>query len=348
MSNIIQSPNMNLPVPVVGQELGPQYASDVNNCMGLIDSHNHSFGQGVQVSPDGLNINSDLSIQGNNLTNIRAVRFNSQLTTIPSVSPEINECYVTAGDLYFNDGFNNIVRITQSGGVAGSPGSISGLVSPASASYNPGTSTFTWQSAANTSAAMDNGPITIRNIVAASPGITIQAPNSLVTPYTLTLPVVLPVSKQYMTLDNSGNISTTPVPSVNYVISPGCGVFFTTSNLLVPVTNLSVTITTSGGPVIVGLTPDPTTPTSPAEMGGTSTSLGWSSEWSIFRDGSQTFSYRQTQSSPSGSSTGSSPPSIIFGFDAVSPGTYTYTFNAAAEATTAFIHYTSLYAYELK
>ncbi len=67
MADNVISPNMTLPVPVVGTSLGSQYAYDVNNCMGLIDSHDHSFGKGVQITPNGLNISTDLPINNNNV-----------------------------------------------------------------------------------------------------------------------------------------------------------------------------------------------------------------------------------------------------------------------------------------
>ena len=38
------SPNMNLPIPIVGQEVGPAWANDLNGCMSIIDGHNHTVG----------------------------------------------------------------------------------------------------------------------------------------------------------------------------------------------------------------------------------------------------------------------------------------------------------------
>src|ERR1700722_8592937 len=183
MSYTTISSNMFLPVPDVSLEPGPQYAADINNCLGLVDSHDHSFGKGVLITPNGLNINIDLNIQGNNLTNIRAVRFTPQSTTIPATSPDIDELYVSGADLYYNDGNNNIVRITQSGGVAGTPGSISGLASPASASYSSATSTFTFQSNANTPANINAGNIIIGNVVANSPTVTLAPRNAIASSY---------------------------------------------------------------------------------------------------------------------------------------------------------------------
>lgn len=199
------SPNMNLPVPVVGQEPGPDYANDVNNSLNIVDGHNHSTGYGVQITPTGLDINADLPINNNNLTLVRTLRLMPQVST-PAGPLDLGALYETGVDLYYIDGAGNNVRITQGGSVAGAPGSISNLVSPASASYNSGSSTFVWQSAVNTPANMDFAAATLRNLVANSKGLTLAPPNAMAADYTLVLPP-LPLSQKIMTLDASGNIT---------------------------------------------------------------------------------------------------------------------------------------------
>lgn len=199
------SPNMNLPVPVVGQEPGPDYANDVNNSLNIVDGHNHSTGYGVQITPTGLDINADLPINNNNLTLVRTLRLMPQVST-PIGPLDLGALYETGVDLYYIDGAGNNVRITQGGSVAGAPGSISNLVSPASASYNAGSSTFVWQSAVSTPANMDFAAATLRNLVANSKGLTLQPPAAMASDYTLVLPP-LPVSQKIMTLDASGNIT---------------------------------------------------------------------------------------------------------------------------------------------
>jgi hypothetical protein len=202
------SPNMQLPVPVVGVDPGPDWATQINNCLALIDSHTHVTGQGVQITPSGLDINADLSIGGNNLTLVRSTRFQNQATTLSGVT-DLNCVYSsgTAGDLYYNDGSGNIIRLTQSGSIVGTTGSIGGLVSPASATYVPATQTFVWQSAANTAANMDCGSVILRNITASSYGLTLAPPSSLALNYTVTLPAIPAASGNFLTIDTSGNIS---------------------------------------------------------------------------------------------------------------------------------------------
>lgn len=195
---------MSLPVPVVGQEPGPQFATDVNASLTIIDSHNHTNGSGVQIPPAGLNINSDLSFGSNNAINLRSTRYTSQASPL-ALAADLQCLYVSGVDLYYNDSNGNQVRITQSGAVSGTPGSIANLVAPASASYNALSSTFVWQSAANTAANMDAASYILRNLTANSFGVTLSPPNALAADYTVVLPA-LPVSQSFLTIDASGNM----------------------------------------------------------------------------------------------------------------------------------------------
>ena len=206
MPNTIPSANMNMPVPVVGVDPGPDYATDVNQCITILDAHDHSAGYGVQITPAGLNINADLSMQSNDLILIRSTRWDAQGAALSDPS-DLGCAYVNGVDLYFNDMNGNQIQITSGGAVAGTPGSISGLVSPASASYVGGSGTFVWKSTATTPANLDCAAITIREQVASPNGITIESPSSLGANYTMVLPTALPAGQRFMTLDNGGNIA---------------------------------------------------------------------------------------------------------------------------------------------
>lgn len=280
MPNFITSPNMSLPVPVVGTDPGPDWANNLNASLAIIDSHSHAAGSGVQINPSGINITTDLPYNSNNAISLRSARFSPQSILVGAA--DLDCLFVNGVDLYYNDGAGNHVRITQSGGVAGSPGSIGGLSSPASANYSSGPGTFIWQSAANTAANMDMASIIIRDQVAASNGITINAPVSLAANYSLTLPASLPGATSFMTLSSSGNIASGPsvaagitnanianqtitqvllasratgttVAAGGVAVSGSSGAFATSSASPVNVTNLSVTITTTGRPVWVFL-----------------------------------------------------------------------------------------------
>lgn len=229
MSNTTPSPNMNLPVPIVGSDPGPTWASDLNSCLALIDSHTHTSGSGVQITPSGMNISGDLSMSNNNLTLCRSTRYQVQGSTL-SASADVGCTYVTGVDLYYRDVSGNNVRITQSGGVAGSPGSIGSLSSPATATYVSANATFVWQSDANTSANLDCASLLIRNLVASSYALTLAPPNAMGANYTLTLPSV-PAQTNVMTLDASGSMGSITYDAVGAAMtSTGANAIAATSS----------------------------------------------------------------------------------------------------------------------
>ena len=206
--SVTNTPNMNLPMPVVGSEDGPQYAVDVNSCFTLLDQHDHTPGKGVAITPSGININSALTFNNNFLTSVAGVTFTAQSST-----PAVGTIYENGVDLYYVDGNGNNVRMTQGGNVAGSSGSISGLNSPASASYNSGTSTFIWQSNTGIAANMDAGALLMRNLSPNSTfALTLQPPAGLSSNYAITLPT-LPLANAFLTIDTSGNVSASPALS---------------------------------------------------------------------------------------------------------------------------------------
>lgn len=292
MADVIISPNMSLPVPIVGVDPGPQYGVDLNSCLALIDAHDHSAGNGVAITPSGLNINSDLTMNQNDLTQSRSVRFYPQSVAL-SDPTDIGCLYEVADDLYYNDGSGNQVRITQSGAVAGTPGSIANLVAPATATYVSGSETFVWQSDVNVSASLDARNVILRNSSASSKGLTLSPPNAMGADFSLVLPS-LPASQKIMSLDASGNIgavygvdnSTIEISANNIQVKSGGitttqiasnagilksqlaslaqqtsavgGAQTTTSTTFVNMTSMTQTITTSGRPVFIFMGPGTT------------------------------------------------------------------------------------------
>ena len=196
------TPNMSLTIPVVSGTPGPTYAQEINNDLSILDGHDHSPGSGTVIPSDGININASLPFNGNSAITLLSTRY------VPQGSPQsaANSLSVGGVDLYYTDSSGNQVRITQSGGIAGSPGSISNLVAPASAQYSSATKTFTWQSDVNTPANLDAASIVLRNLIAGGNGLTLSPP-TLANNYSLVLPQIGPVNG-FLGLDTSGNITT--------------------------------------------------------------------------------------------------------------------------------------------
>lgn len=405
MPSVTLSPDMNLPIPVVGVDTGPDWANNINACFTIIDGHDHSSGNGVPITPAGLSIITDLSILNNNISQARSVRFQAQLSPLAE-STDLGCIYESGVDLYYNDGNGNQIRITESGGVAGTPGSISNLTSPASASYVAASSTFVWQSDTNKAANMDAGSLIVRKLTTSSPGITIQAPSSLASNYALVLPA-LPASQKFMTLDASGNMaapwavdnstievasSTTvqvkdsgittakindlavttakintgavtqakvanravanPAAAGEIALSSSTGTFTTNSSTYVTVE--TVTITTVGNPVQLGLVP--TGSSSDSALVGADASSGTSLTATLtwFRDGVAIARSVLVDTVGSSSAHGVSVPPNVMGFLDTgvigAAGTYVYTLQAKRDTanTNIYVQYCKVMAYEIK
>lgn len=130
--------------PDVGQTTGPTWATYLNESLDAIDDHDHSTGQGSQITPAGLNINSDLETNGNNVTEVRTVALQS---TTDTTTADTRAIYSTStGDLYYRDSTGAEIRLTQSGSPSGGGGSgISGLGDGGStASFVDATDNFVW------------------------------------------------------------------------------------------------------------------------------------------------------------------------------------------------------------
>lgn len=399
---------MSLPIPIVGQEPGPTYAFDVNSCLTIVDSHNHVAGAGQQIPPSGLNINSDLTFLNNNATNLRSVRFQSQGSPLALVS-DLGCLYESGVDLYYNDGNGNQIRITQSGSIAGAGGSITGLVSPASATYIPGSTVFVWQSDANVAANMDAGSYIFRNLTVSSFGLTLSPP-SLSSNYTITLPT-LPATTKILRIDNAGNISSTldvdnstieissnnlqikdqgvtaakiangtitttqisstagilgsqlsasanivgtqlsasanvlrsQIEASNLQVSSSCGIFSNPTNSTNLVTNLSVTITTEGKPIVLGLQSDASGNDDTSGLyddGSSSGPFTFGSELLFLEGATALCRFAICQ--------GLVPASAYKLIFTPSAGTHTYTVQASTVGNhTVNVRYAVLYAYEV-
>lgn len=203
MAGEILSTNMNLPVPTPGVTSGPVYATDINNCLTIIDGHDHTTGFGVLITPAAMDINSDLSFNNYNLINLRTTTF--QIQDSPLSNPTDSNCLFVSGvDLYYNDGTNTI-RVTSGGSVNAGAGSIGGLPSgTASVTYSSGQ--YIFEQSTGIRADIDALNYILRNNISSSAALILSPPNSMSSDYTLVLPS-LPGSQKIMTLDASGNMS---------------------------------------------------------------------------------------------------------------------------------------------
>ncbi len=207
MSTLISS-NMSLPVPGVGTETGPDYAQDVNSCFTLIDAHDHSPGQGVQITPAGININATLSFNSQQATTLLSASFTAQ----NSPSSVLQSIYVAPGtesptpiqDLWYTDSAGNNVQLTSNGLVNAIVASLPGE------SYSGGT--FFWKqgTGSTTPANFDIGSIVLRpNTAATTNGVTLSPPAGIASAFTITLPAdpAAAGGSNFLLMDTSGVVS---------------------------------------------------------------------------------------------------------------------------------------------
>ena len=151
----------------------------------------------------------------------------------------------------------------------------------------------------------------------------------------------------------AGILALIPSLSPNYQLSNSCGVFLTSSTTSVAVTNLSVTITTTGGPVILAVIGDNSVNRSyfsvqPSSSTGTNASL----DLYVFKDGTQIS--RTWMAMDVGGSTAEldlyASNSTPITLDFPTAGTYTYSIRAGTGNTSDIggVRYKKLLAYELR
>lgn len=226
MANFIPSPNMNLPVPVVGVDPGPDYANNIDTCFTLLDQHNHSSGSGVPINPTGININASLPFNSNAATFLGYLGFAPQgsgVATPVNYSLYVQPSSVSAhGDLYYQDGNGETVQIT-----------LGGLINATSSGISSGTASASFISsvlvvtqATSVAAPIDAASYILRyNGSYPSPSgnaIVLAAPSSLSGTYQFTLPPATPgLTNALITSDTSGVIGYTNADSSTLAISGG-------------------------------------------------------------------------------------------------------------------------------
>lgn len=361
-----QTPYMNLIESTVNVDSGLQWEENLNSSLTIIDQHNHSPGYGVQITPTGLNINANLSFAGNAAINLQASVYTPQLSLSTT-----SAVYSIGADLYYNDANGNVIQITSGGAV----NATSSGISSGSATASFVSSVLVVNAASNTPANIQCASVLLGNNSAGSKFLTLTPPLAMGANYSLTLPS-LPAAQQFMTLDSSGNISapwvvdnSTLQVSSNVVqvkdhgitavklaalgqqVSATTGAFVTSSSSFVDVTNATVTITTTGRPIMICLNGESSSNISAIASVQSTAGSNNESDFQLLRGATVTYLvplalYNDTASI---NSTLALPPSSFFFIDVQAAGTYTYKLQARVVTanTQAQVTRCVLLAYEL-
>lgn len=195
------SPNMNLSIPTVGVDIGPTYAYQINTSLSLIDSHNHSPGSGVPITPSGININAMLTFNDNPATNLEYAGFAVQASASTALQSLSVAPTSSINELWYTDSNGTQTQITANGAVNATIGSLPGE------SYAAGTFTWVQGNGSTTPANFDIGGITIRPTTAGTTnGVILQPNGSIASQYTLSLPLI-PAAKNLVSITTGGVIA---------------------------------------------------------------------------------------------------------------------------------------------
>ena len=214
-SNTTTTPDMNLVLPIPGQEVGPAWASELITALNLVDSHDHSTGKGVPVTQAGLNLTGNLPLNNHDLTLVNGLELATN-----NGSTVNSDVYSDGTNLYYKDGAGNIIQITSGGTLDVASGNITGMSGGAAVSYVVGSKVFVFIQSANKAAGISSGPLYLVDAsVNNGNAVTLMAPGSLASPYTLTEPVALPLVDSLLHISGAGVQTLTPAPVKNTAFS---------------------------------------------------------------------------------------------------------------------------------
>ncbi len=315
---------MGLQIPAAGSTPGPEWFAAIINSLNIIDAHNHSIGEGVQVNQDGLFFTGPVPFEDQALTEVQYLQF------IPSTVSSLYSVFVNGVDLYYYDGNGNTVQLTSGGAVnATSSGIISGT---ATASFvGP---VLVVNAAATTPANIEVGSVFLGNNSAGSYYYEVSPPGAMGAPIgPLTLPT-FPSGTKLLTLTSTGTMAAstgvdgTSITGLGGTLAVGpqtqaatiTNTTYTanTGTTLTTITGSSLTITATGRPVYLQAAFD---------IGGTLFSSSSADCLLAVLRGSTRVDCKLVQVA---GGQGHSAGDVVFGFFDPTPGTGSVTYNFQA------------------
>lgn len=206
------SSNINIEIPDVGETVVTA-AAELVTAFEVIDSHDHTDGNGVKITTAAINIDAALDLNSNYLKSANSVELDNLVSTI-SGALNARRLYVTGGELYYTDSGGTAVKLTSGGAVdiTGTGGWTGDYVAvtDAEAKYTDATKVFSLlqNEGTNQAGILDTGDIKLRSTVAGMAFYaTVKSP-TLSASWTLTLPTEAPASTSVATIDSSGVMAT--------------------------------------------------------------------------------------------------------------------------------------------
>lgn len=206
--------SMNLDLPTEGGD-DDVWDTLINAALLLLEEHDHTSGNGVQIPSSGLDIDADLTFAGNAATNVKALSFAgvSSYTVAKSffVDSDDNELY------YRTNGGTNIqvtngaaLNLALVGGITGDYAS-----TDADVEYVDAEKAFEFKQDETPDhwAKLKVGDIKVHETASGiTNAVTVKSAGSLAASYDLTLPTAVPVGTSLVTMASTGALATTLTP----------------------------------------------------------------------------------------------------------------------------------------
>ena len=134
-------------IPEIGVDPAPTWAQALNDSLGSsgIDGHDHTVNKGSRITPAAINVNADLPLNSNDLTEVRTVSMDA---TSGTGTGDVRAIYADAsGNLKYRNSSGVEIGITSGSSIVGAAGTITGMTDAtpnAAASFAHGTNTYSF------------------------------------------------------------------------------------------------------------------------------------------------------------------------------------------------------------
>lgn len=114
---------MNLNLPEVLVDLGPEWATEINTALETVDAHDHSSGKGTKVKVAGMDINAALNFQNNKAYNLFSTQYQA-VTSVLTGATNAQSLSVFSGNLYYTNAAGLAVQLTSGGSIVSTPAAL--------------------------------------------------------------------------------------------------------------------------------------------------------------------------------------------------------------------------------
>lgn len=203
---------MGLVLPEPGTTPGPTWASEIVDAFESVDAHDHTTGKGTKVPSAGLNLNADVELNDNRLTEVRSVKFETTTGSLAGAAHARSLHWSGSSLIATTESGVEVAIITGGQMNPSAAGGIGGDYSGSAAQwrYEAVNLTFVgYRDFPNLAhASLRTGPVKIVSESAgATNGVTLRVPTDISTSYNLRLPKVASSGTDVLTVTTAGVIT---------------------------------------------------------------------------------------------------------------------------------------------